>query len=90
MKQARNSPQTSRKQREGNAMAGYEPVNLDAFSIDPADLRQLAEVYGGLAAYADLKANAMELRLKGDIEAALSFERSCETTYRRLPQWARW
>jgi len=71
-------------------MAGYEPVNLDAFSIDPADLRQLAEVYGGLAAYADLKANAMELRLKGDIEAALSFERSCETTYRRLPQWARW
>jgi hypothetical protein len=71
-------------------MEGYEPINLDCFSTDPADLRQLAEVYGRLAAFADLKANAMELRSRGDIEAALSFERACETTYRRLPGWARW
>jgi hypothetical protein len=71
-------------------MEGYEPINLDCFSVDPADLRQLAEVYGRLAAYADQKAHAMELRSKGDMEAALSFERACDATYQRLPAWARW
>ncbi len=81
MKQAPNSPQTSRKQREGTRWQGIDPVNLDGFSIDPSNLRQLAEVYGRLAAYADQKAAAMELRLKGDIEAACR-RRACETTNR--------
>jgi hypothetical protein len=63
--------------------------NLDGFAT-AAELRTLATIYGRLAAYADLKASAMELRAKGDIEAALSFERTCETTYRKLPEWARW
>lgn len=68
----------------------FDVPNLDDLSIDPADLHKAAEMFGRLAAYADMKARAMELRTQGDVEAALCFERNCETTYKRLPAWARW
>ena len=43
MKQAANKPQTT----GGNAMAGYDPVNLDGFSIDPSDLHSLPKCMAG-------------------------------------------
>lgn len=68
----------------------FEPINLDALSIDPKDLHLASSVLGRWAAYADHKARAMELRAAGDLEAALSFERSCAAQYKQLPDWAKW
>jgi hypothetical protein len=68
----------------------FEVPNLDDMSIDPADYNAAAAVLGQLACYAGAKGHAMRLRLKGDIEAALSWERMLEGMYARLPQWAKW
>lgn len=69
--------------------AGCVIPNLDDMSPDPTDLRAASLVFGRLAAYADHKARAMELRLAGDIEAALAFEAAADTSYRAIPVWAR-
>jgi hypothetical protein len=69
---------------------GLELPNLDGLSTDPADLEIASRVFGLFAAYADALARAKELRAKGDVEAALSFERSADATYKRMPLWARW
>jgi hypothetical protein len=69
--------------------AAFEPTNLDGF-FDRAELLKLARVYGYLAAYAEDKAKAMELRVAGDIEAALQYEKACERSYNKLPAWAKW
>ncbi len=71
-------------------MDGFEPINMDDFSVDPADLAHLSRVYGLYAAYAEHKANAMRYRFAGDMEAAEAHEKCCEGVYKRLPQWARW
>ncbi len=68
--------------------ADFDVPNLDGY--DPSDLEEFSRVYSLLASYADHKAKAMTHRVNGDIEAALSFERCCDATYRHLPQWARW
>jgi hypothetical protein len=70
--------------------AGCEVPNLDGLSTDPGDLFAAALVFGRLAAYADHKGRAMELRAAGDIPAALSFERAAEAQYAKLPSWAKW
>jgi hypothetical protein len=73
-----------------------EAENLDGF-IDPQDLRKLqAEIkerigdLQGIAKYCSLKADAMELRLKGNIPLAARFEDHCEQVYKTLPKWAKW
>ena len=68
----------------------FDVPNLDGLSVDPADYFAAAEVFGRLAAYADVKGRAMQLRAAGDVEAARAFERTAEATYRRLPEWAQW
>ncbi len=70
--------------------SGFEAPNLDGLCIDPKELRQAAAVLQLLGTYAEFKAAAMEKRLAGDINAALRFESGCDSTYRRLPPWARW
>jgi hypothetical protein len=73
-----------------------EIPNLDSF-IDPAELdqfvaecRECERVLASLRSYAEAKAGAMRLRLKGNIEGAQRFESAAETVYGRLPEWARW
>ena len=68
----------------------FDVPNLDCLSNDPGDLLQAAAVYSLLAAYAEHKGRAMELRAMGDIEAALSFERRADASFKRLPEWAKW
>jgi hypothetical protein len=68
----------------------FDVPNLDALSVDSADYDLAADVLGQLAAYAHAKARAMRLRVQGDVEAALSWEKHQEALYRKLPQWARW
>lgn len=70
--------------------AGCVVPNLDDMSTDPTDLHAAALVFGRLAAYADHKGRAMELRAAGDIPAALAFEAAAQTSYRAIPTWARW
>lgn len=62
---------------------GMDATDLDAFAADtnkPDLLRQ----------YADLKAQAMRLRLSGDIPNALHAEGVCERVYRQLPENLKW
>jgi hypothetical protein len=68
----------------------FEVPNLDCLSIDPGDLLQAAAVFSLLASYAEHTGRAMELRLQGDIDAALSFEKAAQASYKRLPAWAKW
>lgn len=80
---------TDMNRTDAETLADVCIPNLDGFAT-AGELRTLATIYSLLAAYADHKASAMELRAKGDIEAALAFERCCEASYRKLPEWARW
>jgi hypothetical protein len=73
-----------------------ECENLDAF-ISREDLRsiksQLMDLQGQIqeiANYAEAKANAMELREKGNVKLALVYDAICEKVYFNLPAWAKW
>jgi hypothetical protein len=68
----------------------FDAPNLDGLSIDPADLDRAADVFRLLASYAQAKAQAMRLRLAGDVNQAVAMERYCDAEYKRLPEWARW
>lgn len=68
----------------------FDVPNLDGLSTDPKDLFEASNVLSRLACIAEYKGKAMELRAKGDIEAAESFERSADYQYKRLPEWAKW
>lgn len=72
------------------AAAGCVVPNLDDMTDDPTDLFAASLVFGRLAAYADHKGRAMELRAAGDIPAALAFERAADEQFKKLPPWARW
>lgn len=67
----------------------FEAINLDGFT-QVEDVQEMARVFGLLSCYAEAKANAIRMRLRGDIEAARSFEKNCEYTYGDLPVWAKW
>jgi hypothetical protein len=71
-------------------MEGFEPTNIDCFSVDHKDLEALSHVFSLYASYAHSKACAMKFRHKGDIEAAVAFEKNADHTYKQLPVWARW
>lgn len=70
--------------------SGFEAPNLDGLSLNPDDLKEAATLFRRLAKYADHKARAMELRLRGNIPVALLFEAKADAVYKRLPTWARW
>jgi hypothetical protein len=59
-------------------------------SVDPMDYAAMERVLDVLSAYCHNKRLAMQHRVGGDIEAALSWERANERLYKRLPAWARW
>ena len=61
---------------------------IDALPDD--DLAALDKVLTALAVITDAVIRARALRRKGDIEAALSWERLMDSRYRQLPDWARW
>jgi len=69
---------------------GFEAINLDDATTDPAELDALGRVLTILAAYADRKAGAMRCRIAGNITKAVELEASCERLFDRLPEWARW
>jgi hypothetical protein len=63
-------------------------LNLDTMMLEDVEL---ATVYLDLLAfYAKTKAEAMRLRLAGNIALALVQENSCELIYARLPENWRW
>ncbi len=62
--------------------------NLD--SLDARELCAMELVTSILSLYCHDKRHAITLRLKGDIEAAQSYERAAQRAYDRLPAWARW
>lgn len=62
--------------------------NLDC--MEPDDLARYARAFRGLARYAELSAKAQRLRLRGEINSALFYERQADETYESLPIWARW
>jgi len=65
-------------------------INLDEHTIDPAELREVADTLIKLAMYARLKANAMEQRSTGRMRNAEQLETRCENIYQKLPDWAKW
>ena len=62
--------------------------NMDGMWAD--DLRKLSAVLQDAAQYAALKAEAMERRSAGEIQAAYLLECRCDTLYARLPESVRW
>ena len=67
---------------------GFDVPNMDAMDTD--DLAALEWTLDQLSKYADHKRRARALRVKGDIQAALSWEQACQNVYISLPVWARW
>ena len=53
-------------------------------------LREAVTLTGILANYARLKANAMKLRLVGEIENAVNHERMADAVYNQLPDDLKW
>lgn len=70
-------------------MNEFETPNLDACA-SADDMQALAQVFATLADYAGCKALAMRAREAGRIDEALHTERTCDSIYSKLPQWARW
>lgn len=68
----------------------FDSPNLDCLSVDAEDYREASEVLRNLSAYAELKGEAIEQRMSGNIDGALRLEETCEAIYARLPQWAKW
>lgn len=71
----------------GNLDAETQPAELE---LRRAEFKAAAEVLKDLATYCEGKRTAIECRLAGKIELALTYERTLETVYRRIPTWARW
>lgn len=69
-------------------MDEIQTPNLDCLEID--ELRQVEITFARLAAYAGHKKDAMAMRLKGDIEAALASEKAADNQYQQLPAPVRW
>jgi hypothetical protein len=67
-----------------------EVPNLDDFSNDPDLHDELGMLFDRLAAYSHMKAKAMRLRKKGNINQANFYELALEGLHENLPEWARW
>ena len=67
-----------------------EGWNLDDWTIDYKDMRELARHMEELARYARVKATAMERRLKGKVSHAMQLARHLEQIYRDLPENWKW
>ncbi len=69
----------------------FDPINLDSLSTDPNDYHTIARVLDTLAEYARRKAEAMKLRMNGEIDRAAVIELgSLVKLYSVLPVWACW
>lgn len=62
--------------------------NLDAMTDE--ELKEFDRVILHLAVITDAMIRGRALRLAGDIEAALSWERFADRRVKGLPEWARW
>ena len=67
-----------------------EGWNLDDWTIDYEDMRELARHLEELARYARIRAAAMERRLKGKVPHAMQLESNLEQIYRDLPENWKW
>lgn len=61
-----------------------------AKALFPAGGRGTRKATFNLAAYAANIATAKRMRLAGEIERALVYERIADRIYNQLPDWARW
>jgi len=71
-------------------MITFDVPNLDDASVDPADYRELAKVFGKLESICRRKASSIQSRLDGDIKDAKAMEECNERFYDSLPAWAQW
>jgi len=76
----------------GSKNLEMEPIglNLDDMSTDPDAFFILGHNLYQLSHYANLKGEAMKVRLAGKIETALKLEKEMEEIYEGLADWARW
>lgn len=66
------------------------PSRKDAEALVGDRRRGFTTISGSLAGYASNKATAITCRLRGDVNAALVYERICEVIYEKLPSDLRW
>ncbi len=66
------------------------PSWKDAETLVGDRRRGFTTISGSLAGYASNKATAMQCRERGDVQAALMYEKICETIYAGLPSDVRW
>lgn len=72
----------------GSCPYGHSPINMEGLTRD--ELKEVAQLYHSLLAYAETKLAAMGDRETGNIRAALLYETRCDQIYKDLPEWARW
>lgn len=65
------------------------PIQL-ARVLFPSRPKGYVNVTRDLGCYASNKATAMQCRLDGKINVALTYEQICESIYARLPEYAQW
>jgi len=77
--------------REYADVAGRNPATFGAILFGHIDDKSRHKAVLSLAHYAQVSAQAKELRVGGRIEAALAAEEHCNKVYEVLiPRWARW
>jgi hypothetical protein len=70
--------------------------NMDC-CVDPSELdeirkdaKELMAQLQHIANYAEGRGYSMRCRLEGRMDLAPKFDAACESTYAKLPSWARW
>lgn len=66
------------------------PTRKDAEELVGDRRKGYTTIAGKLAGYASNKATAIRCRLKGQIDAATSYEAICDRIYERIPEDLRW
>lgn len=66
------------------------PTRRDAEALVGDRRPGFTTISGSLAGYASNKATAMRCRERGEVQAALVYEKICETIYGELPSDVRW
>lgn len=68
----------------------HRPTRKDAAELIGDRRKGFTNLTSALAAYACAKACAMDLRLKGEIARATTYEEACDIAYDCLPEDLRW
>lgn len=75
---------------ESRNVLNITPPNLDHEDITDEDIREAERVIRAYRWYRRFRQAASAYRASGNIQDALRWEDKAESTYRQLPEWARW